>query len=125
MIVVGCVLFIMLVTFVSWYFGFYSDYKIRCVSKISFQKFLEIFETSYRKISLSKGYFHYSPNMFGSSYSFYFSIPDTFRYEYWRKAREHKLEEDYKNNKMTEIEKAWQKDAEQYMEDKAKHGNTN
>lgn len=123
MIVVGCVLFVILVTFVSWYFGCYSNYKSGCVSKISFQKFLEIFEISHSKIDLNKGCFYYSPNMYGTSYCFYFSIPDTFRYEHWRKVRlhklkvrEHKLKEDRKKYKMTEIEKAWQKDAERYKE---------
>lgn len=116
MIVVGCVLFIILVAFVTWYFGCYSNYKSGCVSKISFQKFLEIFETSHHKISLNKGCFYYSPNPFGTSYCFYFSIPDTFRYEHWRKVREHKLEEERKNCKLTEIEKAWQQDAEHYKE---------
>ena len=125
MIVVGCVLFVIVVTFVSWYFGCYSNYKSGCVNKISFQKFLEIFETSHHKISLNKGCFYYSPDMFGLSYCFYFSIPNTFRYEHWRKAREHKLEEDRKNYKMTEIEKAWEKDAENYKEKEMKNGNTN
>ena len=123
MIVVGCILFIILVTFVAWYFGCYSNYKTGCVSKIKFQKFLEIFETSQHKISLNKGFFYYSPNMFGTSYCFYFSIPDTFRYEHWRKAREHKLEEERKNCKLTEIEKAWQKDAEYHKEKEMKDGN--
>ena len=125
MIVVACVLFVILVTFVSWYFVYYSNYKSGCVSKISFQKFLEIFETSHNKISLNKGFFYYSPVMFGPSYRFYFSILDTFRYEYWRKSREHKLEEDNKNYKMTEIEKAWEKDAEHHKEEQMKNGNTN
>ena len=123
MIVVGCVLFVILVAFVTWYFGCYSNYKSGCVSKISFQKFLEIFETSHNKISLNKGCFYYSPDMFGSSYCFCFSILDTFRYEYWRKAREHKLNEDSKNYKMTEIEKAWEKDAERHKEKEMKNGN--
>ena len=125
MIVVGCVLFIILVTFVSWYFGCYSIYKTECINKISFQKFLEIFETSHYKIRLNKEFFYYSPDMFGPSYCFYFSILDTFRYERWRKAREHKLEEDNKNYKMTEIEKAWEKDAEYHKEKEMKDGNTN
>lgn len=125
MIVVACVLFVILVTFVAWYFGCYSNYKTGCVSKINFQKFLEIFETSHNKISLNKGFFYYNPVMFGPSYCFYFSILDTFRYEHWRKTREHKLEEDRKNYKMTEIEKAWQNDAELYKEKEMKNGNTN
>ena len=60
--------------------------------------------------------------MYGASYCFYFSIPDTFRYEYWRKAREHKLEEERKNSKLTEIEKAWQKDAERNKEKEMRNG---
>lgn len=125
MIVVACILFVILVTFVAWYFVYYSNYKSGCVSKISFQKFLEIFETSHNKISLNKGFFYYSPAMFGPSYCFYFSILDTFRYEHWRKSREHKLEEDNKNYKTTEIEKAWEKDAEHHKEEQMKNGNTN
>lgn len=125
MIVVGCVLFIILVAFITWYFGCYSNYKYGCVNKISFQKFLEIFETSHMKIDLNKGCFYYSPIMYGTSYCFYFSIPDTFRYQHWRKVRMRKLKEDSKNYKMTEIEKAWQKDAENYKEKEMKNGNTN
>jgi len=108
-----------------WYFECYRNYKSGCLEKISFQKFLEIYENSHDKVDLAKGRFYYSPDIFGNSYNFYFSIPDTFHYEHWRKAREHKLKEADKNHKMTEIEKAWQKDAERYKEKEMKNGNTN
>jgi len=122
---VSFVIVLIIIVCAYWYFECYRNYKSGCVSKINFQKFLEIFEASHNKIFLNKGCFYYSPDMFGASYCFYFSILDTFRYEHWRKTREHKLEEDSKNYKMTEIEKAWQKDAERHKEKEMKNGNTN
>lgn len=116
------------VVFIYWYFAFYRDYMSGCDAKISFQKFLEIYENARHKVHLKKGHFYYfdrAYDMRGIGYNFYFSIPDTFRYEYWRKVREHKLEEDNKNYKMTEIEKAWEKDAELHEKEQMKNGNTN
>lgn len=126
MIVKWCITFVIVFTVlvsICWYFDKYRNYKSGCVSKISFQKFLEVYENAHHKIHLGDGRFYYSPDPYGIAYSFYFSIPDTFRYEYWRKVLERKDQEERKNYKLTEIEKAWKKDAEHHKEKEMKNGN--
>lgn len=108
---------------ICWYFDKYRKYKYGCLEKISFQKFLEIYNNASHKVSLNEGYFYYSPEMSGSAYTFYFSIPDTFRYEHWRKVRERQRQEERKNYKLNVIEAAWEKDAEQHKEKEMKNGN--
>ena len=119
---VSFIIVLIIIVCAYWYFECYRNYKSGCVSKISFQKFLEVYENAYHKISLNRGHFYYSPDPYGVAYNFYFSIPDTFRYEHWRKVLERKDQEERKNYKLIEIEKAWQKDAEHHKEKEMKNG---
>lgn len=86
-----------------------------CDSIISFNRFLEIYECSSNKINLHEGYFTYSYYDEGSfnatTYNFYFSILDTFRYERWRKKIERKEEEAQSKKLMNQMEELWAEDA--------------
>lgn len=109
-----------------WYFGKYCNYKQRCLNKISFQKFLEIYKNAPDKIYLDEGYVSYYENgVFLSNHSdaFYFSIPDTFRYEHFRKEKDRKDEEMRIRKSMEAVNKAWEEDAENYKKEQMKNGN--
>lgn len=124
---IATIVFIVLVC-VCWYFDKYRKYKYGCLEKISFQKFLEIYKNAPYKIHLDEGYFGYyedGASLFNRCDSFYFSIPDTFRYEHWRKEKECKDEEMSTRKIMEALDKAWKKDAEHYKEKEMKNGNTN
>ena len=121
------IVFIVLVS-ICWYFDKYRKYKNGCLGKISFQKFLEIYKNAPGKIKLREGYICYYrdvSSLFGYCDAFYFSIPDTFRYETWRKEKERKDEEIRTRKIMESLDEAWQKDAERHKEKEMKNGNTN
>ena len=121
------IVFIVLVC-VCWYFDKYRKYKCGCVEKISFQKFLEIYNNAPGKITLSEGYICYyrdGVSMFSNGDAFYFSIPDTIRYEHWRKEKVRKEAERITRRIMEALNEAWEKDAELHEKDKERYGNTN
>jgi hypothetical protein len=121
------IIFIVLVS-VCWYFDKYRKYKYGCLEKISFQKFLEIYNNAPGKITLSEGYICYyrdGVSMFSNGDAFYFSIPDTIRYEHWRKEKVRKEAERITRKIMDALDKAWEKDSEQYKKEQMKNGNTN
>ena len=99
---------------INWYVG-YDYYRSYCDGIISFDRFLEIYECSSNKINLHEGYFTYSYYDEGSfnatTYNFYFSILDTFRYERWRKKIERKEEEAQSKKLMNQMEELWAEDA--------------
>lgn len=121
------IVFVVLVC-ICWYFDKYRKYKYGCLEKISFQKFLEIYKNAPDKIRLNEGYISYYKNgdlLFSNSDAFYFSIPDTIRYEHWRKEKVHKEAEMITRKIMDALDKAWQKDAELHEKEQMKNGNTN
>lgn len=99
---------------INWYIG-YDYYRSYCDGIISFDRFLEIYEYSKDKIYLTDNYFsyeHYSENDFCvKTYNFYFSVPDTFRYERWRKKIKRKEEKEKADVVMKKVEELWAKDA--------------
>lgn len=99
---------------INWYI-IYDYYKSHCDGIISFDRFLEIYEYSNDKIYLADNYFsyeHYSESDFCvKTYNFYFSVPDTFRYERWRKKIKRKEEKERSDAVMEKVEKLWAKDA--------------
>jgi hypothetical protein len=66
-------------------------------------------------ICLNEKYFTYSHynegSFYASKYDFYFSIPDTFRYERWRKKLERIENEERSKNLMKQMEELWAEDA--------------
>ena len=129
MIITWCItfviIFIVLVS-VCWYFDKYRNYKQGCLEKISFQKFLEIYNNAPDKIRLNEGYIIYYEDgisLFSNGNAFYFSIPDTFRYEHWRKEKVRKEAERITRRIMEALDKAWEKDSEQYKKEQIKNGN--
>lgn len=131
MITTWCITFIiifMVLVSICWYFDKYRKYKIGCLEKISFQKFLEIYNNAPGKINLSEGYIRYykdGASILCHGYAFYFSILDTFRYEAWRKEKERKDDEMRTRKIMKSLNEAWQNDTELYKEKEMKNGNTN
>ena len=131
MITTWCIAFIIIfmgLVSICWYFDKYRKYKYGCLEKISFQKFLEIYNNAPDKIRLNEGYISYYKDgdlLVSHSDAFYFSIPDTFRYEAWRKEKERKDEEMRTRKIMEALDKAWEKDAERYKKEQMKNGNTN
>lgn len=93
----------------------HSLYAYSCDGIVSFNRFLEIYECSSNKIQLNDGYFTYSyydeGNFNGVTYDFYFSIPDTFRYERWRKKLERMENEERSKKLMNQMEELWAEDA--------------
>ena len=93
----------------------YSHTRYLCDGIISFNRFLEIYEYSSNHINLGEGYFTYSYYGEGSfnaaTYNFYFSIPDTFRYERWRKKLERMENEEQSKKLMKQMEELWAEDA--------------
>lgn len=120
MIILGIIIAIALVAVITgwcinWYVG-YDYYRSYCCDGIiSFDRFLEIYEYSNDKIYLADHYFsyeYYSENDFcAKTYNFCFSIPDTFRYERWRKKIKRKEEKEKANAVMKKVEELWAKDA--------------
>ena len=106
MIIIGCVLAIIIIICVTWYFRCYCKYKEECVGKISFKKFLEVYENAEHKVSLWKGRFKYYPGstMFDNGYFLYFSILDTFRYERFRKNVGRREQAEQNSRKMEKVE---------------------
>ncbi len=94
-----------------WYFNVYCEqYKKGCIRKIRFKKFLEIYENAPKKFGLYKGYITYYDRC--SSYSFYFSIFETFRYNHWLDKLRQSRELLENNKKYEAVEKCWEKDKE-------------
>lgn len=99
-----------------WFFGVYYNSKLYCDRCISFEKFLTIYKNAPEKVDLYDGYFSYSYWDEGYDYiscriSFNFSIPDTIRYERWRKAMERKKEKEKVDAVMKKVEDLWHEDA--------------
>jgi len=95
----------------------HSLYASSCDGIISFNRFLEIYECSSNKIRLNERYFTYSyydeGNFHATTYDFYFSIPDTFRYERWRKKIERMENEARSEKLMSQMEELWAEDAKE------------
>lgn len=101
---------------IGWFFSVYYNAKCSCDNCISFEKFLTIYENAPEKVDLYEGYFSYSyyDNSFdiiSSRISFYFSIPDTIRYERWRKEMKRVEEKEKTDAVMEKAEELWAKDA--------------
>lgn len=101
---------------IGWFFSVYYNAKCSCDNCISFEKFLTIYENAPEKVDLYEGYFSYSyyDNSFdiiSSRISFYFSIPDTIRYECWRKEMKRVEEKEKTDAVMEKAEELWAKDA--------------
>ena len=107
-IVIGC--------YIHLYYT-HSLYASRCDSSISFNRFLEIYEHSSDHINLGEGYFTYfyydEGSFHAATYNFYFSIPDTFRYERWCKKIKRKEEKARSKKLMNQMEELWAKDAQE------------
>lgn len=99
---------------INWYVN-YDYYRSYCNGIISFDRFLEIYKYSNNTIYLADTYFyyeHYSESDFCvKTYYFYFTIPDTFRYERWLKKIKRKEEKEKADAIIEEVEKLWAEDA--------------
>lgn len=101
---------------IGWFISVYYNSKRSCDRCISFEKFLTIYENAPEKVDLYEGYFSYLywDNAFdirSSRISFHFSIPDTIRYERWRKELTRKEEKEKADAVMKKVEELWAKDA--------------
>lgn len=99
-----------------WFFGVYYNSKRYCDRCISFEKFLTIYENAPEKMDLYEGYFSYTyyDNAFdiiSNRISFHFTIPDTIRYERWRKEMKREEEKEKADAVMEKVEKFWAEDA--------------
>lgn len=116
---IGKIIFIVVigVILIIYCTNWYSNYKYcKCYanSKLSFEKFLTVYENAPWAVSLCKGYFCYSywdDRGDNNTVCFYFSISDTLRYEHWRKKLERKEEKEEADAVMEKVEKFWAKDA--------------
>ena len=99
---------------VPWYIN-YDRVRYLCDGIVTFNKFLDIYEHSSNMICLNEEYFTYSyykeDSFYASKYDFYFSIPDTFRYERWRKKLERMENEERSKQLMKQMEELWAEDA--------------
>ena len=97
-----------------WYIN-YSRARYFFDGIVTFNKFLDIYEHSSNAICLNEEYFTYSyydeGNFHATAYNFYFSIPDTFRYERWRKKLERMENEERSKKLMKQMEELWAEDA--------------
>ena len=101
---------------IGWFISVYYNSKCSCNNCISFKKFLTIYENAPEKVDLYEGHFSYLywDNAFdirSSRISFHFSIPDTIRYERWRKKLTRKEEKEKADAVMKKVEEYWAKDA--------------
>lgn len=101
---------------IGWFISVYYNSKCSCDNCISFKKFLTIYENAPEKVDLYEGHFSYLywDNAFdirSSKISFHFSIPDTIRYERWRKEMKREEEKEKADAVMKKVEELWAKDA--------------
>ena len=99
-----------------WLFGVYYDAKLYCDRCISFERFLTIYENAPEKVDLCQGYFSYEYwdedcTILSKRINFYFTIPDTIRYERWRKEMKREKEKEKADAVMKKIEELWYEDA--------------
>ena len=99
-----------------WFFGIYCNAKCSCDRCTSFEKFLTIYENAPEKVDLYEGYFSYlyydeECSYISNKISFNFSIPDTVRYEHWRKELKRKKEKEKVDAAMKKVEELWYEDA--------------
>ena len=94
-----------LVTYcIIWFVSVYCNSKLYSNRRISFNKFLAIYENAPEKVDLYEGRFSYSywdETCYNTSnkISFYFSIPDTIRYECWRKEKKREEEKEVRRRR--------------------------
>ena len=106
-----------LVTYcIIWFVSVYCNSKLYSDQRISFKKFLSIYKNAPEKVDLYEGRFFYSywdETCYNTSNKirFYFSIPDTIRYECWRKEKKREEEKEKADAVMKKVEKLWAKDA--------------
>ena len=106
-----------LVTYcIIWFVSVYCNSKLYSDQRISFKKFLSIYKNAPEKVDLYEGRFSYSywdETCYNTSNKirFYFSIPDTIRYECWRKEKKREEEKEKADAVMKKVEKLWAKDA--------------
>lgn len=101
---------------IGWFISVYYNSKCSCDNCISFEKFLTIYENAPTKVDLYEGHFSYSyyDNAFAiisNKISFHFSIPDTIRYERWRKELKREKEKEKADAVMKKVEELWAEDA--------------
>ncbi len=101
---------------ILWFFSVYYESKLYSTRRISFDKFLTIYENAPEKVDFYEGCFSYSywdETCYNTSnrIRFYFSIPDTIRYRYWYKNLKRKEEKEKADAVMEKVEKLWAKDA--------------
>ena len=101
---------------IIWLFPVYYESKLYSTRRISFDKFLTIYENAPEKVDLYEGcfsYLYWDETCYNTSnrIRFYFSIPDTIRYRHWYKNLKRKEEKEKADSVMEKVEKLWAKDA--------------